>query len=557
MAHPLISLPQLSQEELVKLPVDLPAGHRRVLIPSGVRGTAATLRLMQGLVANKKRTIQTRIQIGKILNPENGQRPCRPKDYFCYCKTLYEWVRDKILYVYDPHLVEFVESPDDLLTSRIGDCDSQDILLSAMYQSCGFQTQWVTIAADATRPDEFSHVYVRVNIPKIGWVVADPTMPNKWFGWEADSYLTKRYWHGSADEKELPLDESPSLIFSSPQELSAMQTPDHALPQLTGLGGLRRTKFIARKRPDMRGLGDCGCRCKDKSQCKCHGMSGLGKHKHHGGHAINWGPQWGGYWGPPMVEYVPMPVPVIMNPDEQPAVVKAEKELGVPSDYPLGINGLGEASYGVTELGGLSADLDFNVVEILKGVWDGTYVQQLNRQSDELARQTTDLSYASKEVPKLPADKQQTALAKIADGRTAIAAAREKLIQASGKYNFMVREMNKALPSSYQLKETATGIGFLPPAVSALAVKAGVVAAAALAFAAAFNIAMSSVTGTKSIVQDATDFVRASGGAISSTANAIVKVAVVAGIGALAILAFQNRGKIGGALKSLQAKLAR
>ena len=98
-----------------------------------------------------------------------------------------------------------------MLKNRIGDCDSQDMLLAAMFESEGFPTQFVTIKADAERPDEYSHVYTRVKIPNYGWVVADPTMPNKYFGWEPEGNYVKKYWPASSDAVDQPVDESPSV----------------------------------------------------------------------------------------------------------------------------------------------------------------------------------------------------------------------------------------------------------------------------------------------------------------------------------------------------------
>lgn len=208
--------------------------HSQYEIPEGVKGTSATIAMMRKLVTNAKRRGEVRELIGKILNPSNCSRPCDSKNYFCYAKAAYEWVRDNILYVYDPHQVEFLESASFLLKSKVGDCDSMDTLLASIFESMGFQTQFVTVMADASRPDEFSHVYTRVKLPNYGWVAADPIMPKKWFGWEPDAE-GRRYWPASEDDINTPLDTTPSIQVGSPNP-----APNMSLfgSRMAGLGAL-------------------------------------------------------------------------------------------------------------------------------------------------------------------------------------------------------------------------------------------------------------------------------------------------------------------------------
>lgn len=217
----------------------LPAMHSRHIVSPGDAGTAQTIRLMQKmvqqqkLVNNWKRDDNVRQLVGQILNgipadaPTTTQahiptnRPCASKDYACYAKTLYEFCRDDILYTFDPHMVEYIESPMRVIKNRIGDCDSKDMLLCAMLEQIGLQTQFVTVKADAERPNEFSHVYCRVKIPNVGWVAADPTMP-KYFGWEPPEQYPKRYWPATTDAAYLPLDTSPCVNMSGLRGMNAL-----------------------------------------------------------------------------------------------------------------------------------------------------------------------------------------------------------------------------------------------------------------------------------------------------------------------------------------------
>lgn len=238
-----LDMPGVGNEQLVELIEPLPAGHTRSVISEGVRGTEQTIALMQQLVTKYKREDPLRELVGKVLNPKDGPRPCASKDYFCYAQKLYEWVRDNILYAYDPHLVEYIERPKILLKTRIGDCDSMVTTLCAAYESIGLQSQFVTIKGDPTRPDEYSHVYCRVMIPRKGWVVADPTM-NKWFGWEPQGHYQKRYWPASQDDSRNPLDTQDSLPVAS--GVSGLRGMDDApvIKKISALDQIKRTDEV-------------------------------------------------------------------------------------------------------------------------------------------------------------------------------------------------------------------------------------------------------------------------------------------------------------------------
>jgi len=186
----------LSSEVLPKLSGSLPSDHRRMLIASGPRGTEQTIHVMQQLVAQGKRDFRVRDKLYAII------ASCSSKDYYCYAKALYEFCRDQIKYVFDPNGVELVESPYRVLESRVADCDSIVMLLAALCEQAGLRCRYVTIKADAERPDEYSHVYLQISVPGHGWVSADPTMPLQDFGWEPDPKYPRTTWSASSDAPE-------------------------------------------------------------------------------------------------------------------------------------------------------------------------------------------------------------------------------------------------------------------------------------------------------------------------------------------------------------------
>lgn len=205
----------------------LPSNHERQHLPDGIAGTEQTISIMQKLVSDGKRDIKIRELVGQIVNGEiEGIPACKSKDYACYAKAMYLFCRDKIKYVYDPHLVEYVETPRRILETKVADCDSNCILLGSLYQNAGLECQFVTIKADPSRRDEYSHVYMRVKVPRVGWVTADPTMPTKWFGWEPPGAWEKRYWPGSTDELEFDLDTQPSIPVAASSQLAGRRATE-------------------------------------------------------------------------------------------------------------------------------------------------------------------------------------------------------------------------------------------------------------------------------------------------------------------------------------------
>jgi len=504
-----------------------------------------------------------------VLNPENGTPPCKPKDYYCYAKTMYEWVKTNILYVYDPHLVEYLERPSVLLKTRIGDCDSQDILLSAIYQHMGFETQWVTIAADPSRPDEFSHVYIRVNIPKVGWVVADSTMPKKWFGWEAESYIFKRYWHGASDQEGTPLDKSDSIKVEAPAMSST---------QLSGLG---------------------------------HGGHGGGHH--HGGHHGRSGGGWyggGGWgWGPysyPYVVVVEGQVPTtdqvaILPPED---LLAAEMEMGLtesmaslPRPPSANIGYLGDLGkrvkpvkprrvarqrgiapissadffsdpgleaakkhyaagggqivgghskslwYGQAGLGGMGAS-NPSAEPAVMDILSGKTLKSIKGMKADIDATIIKLDAMQEAINGMPAG------AKKSEAQAKYNQANAALTQQFTIYQKTRSQYNDFITSAKGYAGTIPGLdsvlpGLAIPLVPIVAAIAGIVALAALANAVANNINAYNKVPTKGYIDQLASMLEATGTVIKEGTSAMSTMAWIAGIGLLGYLAYTYRGDIG------------
>lgn len=177
---------------LLPLSASLPADHVREEIPRGQAGTAATIARMIRVAQHGKRDDRIRQLCGRVI--EN----CGQKDYYCYAKSIHDFVTHKIKYAYDPVDVELVESAWNVVKNGIADCDSKCGLFAAMCEQVGLPVQFVTVKGNPSS-NEFTHVYCRVQIPKRGWVASDTTMPNKPFGWEPKG-LPEKTWDVSSED---------------------------------------------------------------------------------------------------------------------------------------------------------------------------------------------------------------------------------------------------------------------------------------------------------------------------------------------------------------------
>ncbi len=404
---------------MTAIALPLPRGHSRVIIENGARGTEQTVVIMQKMVNSYKRNDEIRALAGRII------QKCKSKDYFCYAKSCYEWVRDNIKYAYDPHLVEYIESPKRVLKNKIGDCDSQDMLLASLFEQLGLQSQFVTIMADATRPDEFTHVYTRVLVPKYGWICADPIMPEKYFGWEPPFPNGRRYWHGSTDQLNHPLDTSPSIPMTR-DSLNSMSYDG------TGSG--------------MSGLDDLGRRG---------GRGGRGRRGWGGRSAV-----WGG-----VLPYYDEPYgfPVLM-PDK--LVIVAPGEVQTQAEE----NPLADQSVPVRTLGmnGLAADKlsDSETESWFNSIVNGSFAQKYK---DRMSKNQATFDQAMKFKKQAQASKSPAGIAAADKLRLAAVAENQALYRVKAAYNFAVEEI-KIQTSGKVSPAALSGLGWVP--LATLGIKA-------------------------------------------------------------------------------------
>ena len=97
----------------------------------------------------------------------------------CQAKAEFYFVRDNFIYVAE--LDEYIQSPEEMLATRGGDCDDHAVLVANLVQAIGIPSRFVHVPR---------HVYVEIYIQdapkkyqqKDGWIALDPTCKSCEFG---------------------------------------------------------------------------------------------------------------------------------------------------------------------------------------------------------------------------------------------------------------------------------------------------------------------------------------------------------------------------------------
>ncbi len=119
-------------------------------------------------------------------------------------ETIFDWIRRRVRFVQDSRLAgpvsddpegaEVLVRPVDVLTmpEPKGDCDDFAMLCAALLRAVGIASCFVTVAADQTDPERYSHVYVLALLPG-GALPLDPSH-GPYPGWEVRAIGKKRAW---------------------------------------------------------------------------------------------------------------------------------------------------------------------------------------------------------------------------------------------------------------------------------------------------------------------------------------------------------------------------
>lgn len=138
---------------------------------SAGRYTARTIEAMHELV--RKAKTDPRFRELALWLTRDGDPSRDWKNYRAELENAFRRLRSVYTYRRDPYQVEWVQNPWWTLRYGVGDCDDASVLVASVMGATGAKYRFVTLKANPHRPDEWSHVFVEILVPKEGWVAAD------------------------------------------------------------------------------------------------------------------------------------------------------------------------------------------------------------------------------------------------------------------------------------------------------------------------------------------------------------------------------------------------
>ncbi len=164
------------------------SGSVTLQIPEGDEGTAQTIAAMRQFIYTGIRDVDVNRAAIAIVQSVPAHRPEQE------AKAIYQWVRSNIRFTPDISSAETLRTAAEILKVRAGDCDCiNGVLLPTLFSSVGLDTRLVTVAADDSRPDTFSHIYPEVNVNG-QWTPADAAAEHASWGKEPGHVYRKRVW---------------------------------------------------------------------------------------------------------------------------------------------------------------------------------------------------------------------------------------------------------------------------------------------------------------------------------------------------------------------------
>lgn len=213
-------------------------------IRTGNAGNRETLRAMSSLASRAS------VSPVVIEAAQNAVRGTRERDDALDFEAVLTDVRRRMRYTHDPLDAEVVKDPvyvvartsDPEASPEPMDCDDASTLTAAMLGALGYATRFATVAADPTRPTEWSHVYVHARRNDGRWVALDPIVRRFGVGDEVpDAHVTARAVHAGVPMPMYPrsrmsglgtVDESAAIsaafrnAYGDPTAASVVSTSD-------------------------------------------------------------------------------------------------------------------------------------------------------------------------------------------------------------------------------------------------------------------------------------------------------------------------------------------
>lgn len=174
---------------------------RRWKIGHGDRAISKTILHMQALVLGPEGVGHPDVRVAAIEAARGSLKNITEID------AVLSWVKQHI--EFRGENAETLQSPVVTLQLRAGDCDDHSTLIAALLRSLGYDVNFKTVAASASDPYSFSHVYAVVKDKRTGeWKALDSTVPGSYAGWEPPMiYRQKTYRHKSLGDVYPPAPE--------------------------------------------------------------------------------------------------------------------------------------------------------------------------------------------------------------------------------------------------------------------------------------------------------------------------------------------------------------
>jgi Transglutaminase-like superfamily len=185
---------------------------------SGDGGTEQTISMIRSLVDDAwKDPYVNRAAIEIIRNAGVA-----PYDSFGQVQAIYNFAHT-FYFVNDPVTKEALRPTRELLQLMAGDCDDINAnVLPALLGTIGYETRLVTIAADPSNPEAFTHVYAEVFLDG-DWIPLDAAAPGSSFGVAPKHFFRRAWW---------------SLVDGSHGDYSHGDSSMAGLSGMRGLGSL-------------------------------------------------------------------------------------------------------------------------------------------------------------------------------------------------------------------------------------------------------------------------------------------------------------------------------
>ena len=96
------------------------------------------------------------------------------KDFTGEVRAIHQYVRDNIRYVRDPDGLELVQTPEETLRVRAGDCDDKSVLAATLLNATGHRVRFRAVGLNAR--GQYQHVFPETRIGT-RWVSVETTEP--------------------------------------------------------------------------------------------------------------------------------------------------------------------------------------------------------------------------------------------------------------------------------------------------------------------------------------------------------------------------------------------